>query len=396
MIGRMLRIWAVGEGDTTSPAERVRRHRRLHLDDVDDLAPWKRRMLRHWLLGTALVGAALIVFACLCLRDAVGDERAEWFDQSSPQVQSWLSTADRQAGEGNATRVTCGTYLSNISSIDIAGTDFNVTMQVWFRWQGDEALDMADHFTIYKGIINSQEVVRQESVGDTHYQLVRLNVDISKDFDTRRFPLDSHQLCIYVKSAYPASQVIFVPDVENSQVNGGLSTSGYDIGDETWGESAYVRESSDGAPGIEEHQAMSEFVTAVTITSKGFGTFFKCFVAMYATSLWVLIMLYICGKDRVDPLDMLPDALFGTVANVMIGAALLPDALSLGLLEFVNMWGVATVLMATLAVIQINNIRSDYGQADEAFAEFFGRGLFYVIAALTVVGNVALPLCALL
>jgi hypothetical protein len=80
----------------------------------------------------------------------------------------------------------------------------------------------------------------------------------------------------------------------------------------------------------------------------------------------------------------------------MIGAALLPDALSLGLLEFVNMWGVATVLMATLAVIQINNIRSDYGQADEAFAEFFGRGLFYVIAALTVVGNVALPLCALL
>jgi hypothetical protein len=59
------------------------------------------------------------------------------------------------------------------------------------------------------------------------------------------------------------------------------------------------------------------------------------------------------------------------------------------------MWGVATVLMATLAVIQINNIRSDYGQADEAFAEFFGRGLFYVIAALTVVGNVALPLCAL-
>lgn len=352
-------------------------------------------MLLHWLIGTAVVGAALIAFSCLFLRDAVSDERAGWFDQSSPQVQSWLATADRQAEAGGATRVTCGTYLSNISLIDIAGTDFNATMQVWFRWQGDESLDMADHFTIYKGIINSRELVREESVGDTHYQLVRLNVDVSKDFDTRRFPLDSHQLCIYVKSDYPASQVIFEPDLDNSQVNGGLSTSGYDIGGEAWGASAYVRESNDGAPGIEEHQAMSEFVTTVTITSKGFGTFFKCFVAMYATSLWVLIMLYICGHHRVDPLGMIPGALFGTVSNIMVGAALLPDALDMGLLEFVNIWGILTILATAVVIIQVNNIRSQYGRKDEPFAGFIGRVMFYIIAVIAIAGNILLPAFAM-
>jgi hypothetical protein len=93
---------------------------------------------------------------------------------------------------------------------------------------------------------------------------------------------------------------------------------------------------------------------------------------------------------------MIPGALFGTVSNIMVGAALLPDALDLGLLEFVNIWGILTIVMVAVYIIQINNIRSEYGRRDEAFSKFFGRAMFYIALVFALSGNIALPLVAFL
>lgn len=394
MIARFLLGRIVG-GESEGPAERSREARRYHLSDFRDLDPWKRRMTYRWLVGMALFGIVCLVYACLVMRASVSDEHSGWFDQSDPEVQQALSIAQADAEQGGAVHVQVGTYVENIDSVDIKDSTFNVTMLVWFRWQGSPDLDVAHHFNVVHGLTVDSTVIRDETVGDARYQLVRITSTVSKVFDTRRFPLDSHELMITVQSSLPAAEVIFDPDYDNSTENAALSISGYDVTATGRGVTASLAGSSESDPVISGVPVLSDFVTTVDIDSHGFGLYFKCFLAMYGTTLWVLIMLYVCGHQRVDPLDMLPDALFGTVANIMIGAELLPDALNLGLLEFMNVWGVLTILATTLAVIQVNNIRSDYGSdPDEEFAEFFGRTMFFVIAALTIIGDVAIPIAA--
>lgn len=89
---------------------------------------------------------------------------------------------------------------------------------------------------------------------------------------------------------------------------------------------------------------------------------------------------------------MIPAALFGTVSNIMVGANLLPDALEVGLLEYVNIWGIFTILAVTISVINVNRIRSKFEDRD--FAKFFGRVMFYSIITLTLLGHVLMPLSA--
>ena len=106
----------------------------------------------------------------------------------------------------------------------------------------------------------------------------------------------------------------------------------------------------------------------------------------------MLITLFICTYHRVDPLSMIPAALFGTVTNIMVGANLLPDALQLGLLEFVNIFGIVTILAVAMTIININRIRNKYEDRD--FASFYGRVMFYTILVLVVAGNIILPMSA--
>lgn len=89
---------------------------------------------------------------------------------------------------------------------------------------------------------------------------------------------------------------------------------------------------------------------------------------------------------------MMPAILIGTVTNLMIGANLVPDALHTGLLEFINVWGIYTVLIATVLIVVINRIRSKYNES--GFAEFFGKILFYTVLITTVLGHIILPLSA--
>ena len=46
---------------------------------------------------------------------------------------------------------------------------------VWFRWDGDEIQDMANHFRIYRGFVRQKSIVKDYKLGNTHYQLVRMD-----------------------------------------------------------------------------------------------------------------------------------------------------------------------------------------------------------------------------
>lgn len=356
--------------------------------EFKNLLPWQRKRL---IISVGLFLAIGISFLSVTVSSLYKDKTNEdtyWnnYLQIDPEIEQKMNTFNQ-----NATRVGIGTYVENLKEINLKSNTFSLDYLIWFNWEGDPELDMADNFRIYKGNITKKEVVKDYHEGTTNYQLVRVSVTISKTFWTPRFPLESHQLRIYVESNLDAGSVVFVKE-DKAQTNPNLSIAGYDF---TRIDSAVVANeytSNNGDPTYDGSTINSEYVTQFEITRSDFGTYFKCFIALLGTTTWVFITLYINTNHRVDPLGMIPAALFGTVSNIMIGANLLPDALQVGLLEYVNFWGIFTILSVTFSVINVNRIRNKY--EDKNFAHFYGLVMFWLILIVVITGHILLPIAA--
>lgn len=335
-----------------------------------------------------------VVVSVLCLTHFVttlSDERQHaddsWYTYLSDSPEQKENVAKWSQG---ATVVNVGTYVENIRELNYKSSYFRVEAMVWFDWEGDESINPMENFRVYKGVINKTHVYDEMHEGNKHYQLIGLDVSVSKSFDTKRFPLDSQQLRFYIECTQPINEVIFQPDYENSGMNANLELSGYEFVRSDIGQVTYTYDSTHGNPTMKEQETTSEVVTAMEINRSSFGLYFRCFIALAGTITWVLIALFICSYHHVDPLSMLPAALFGTVGNIMVGANLLPDALEMGLLEYVNLWGVVTIIGVTIVIININNIRKNQG--NHSFANLYGTVMFYVVAFFAIIGQIILPL----
>lgn len=292
----------------------------------------------------------------------------------------------------NATPIRVGTYIENLREINMKSSYYRVEFMVWFNWEGDAGIDPANNFRVYKGLVNKKTIIKEAHENGNNYQLVGMDVTVSKNFDTVRFPLESHQMRLYVESTIPIQQVVYVPDREGSGINPSLTISGFEFLRHDVGSVAFLYDSIHGDPGLSDYMMASELVTMFEINRANFGLYFKCFIALVGTITWALIAMFLSSQHHVDPLGMIPGALFGAVANIMVGANLLPDALDTGLLEFVNIWGIYTILAVSIAIINVNRIRSKYGDND--FAHYYGTIMFYAILVFTAAGHIILPLSA--
>ena len=133
-------------------------------------------------------------------------------------------------------------------------------------------------------------------------------------------------------------------------------------------------------------------LVAAQINREGAGLYLKCMIAMFGTLAWILMCMYIATFRRVNALSMVGSAFFGAVSNIMVGANLMPDALKLGLVEFVNLFGVAIIIGGTAVVISINTIRTEHDH--DAFAKYYGRKMLAVFIVMILLGNILMPACS--
>lgn len=362
-----------------------------HVFDFRNMEPWqKNRVIFIW--GGILMVAA--VFLWITVSTLHRDKAYEADAWQNALTEVWTDPAIVAERSVDAIPVTVGTYVENFREMSIKSGSFRIVFLAWFSWEGDEDLDMINNFRIYKGYTNKMTVVKDYHENGTNYQLVRCDVTVTKNFWTRRFPLESHQLKMYLESVYPLEKVRLVGDFENSGLNPNLEITGYDVVRSGNHIVNVEYDNNHGDPEISGNTYTSEFMTAIEINRSSWGLYVKCFIALLGTTTWVLITLFINTYHRVDPLGMLPAALFGTVSNIMVGANLLPDALEIGLLEFVNFWGIFIILIVALSVININRIRNKY--EDKKFAQAFGRLMFFTTLALVLIGHALLPISAYL
>lgn len=305
-----------------------------------------------------------------------------------------------QPHEANATHIHVAVYLEQLRKIDIRNSQFEVVLSVGYRWNGDPTIDCSDpdaiHF--YKGNIDTIRTLEdsRNASGIDNYQQVRYDVVINKEFWTPRFPLESHQLRIYMEPSDNVNKVVLDADTDNSYVNASLGISGFDLTRYAVSQTVIGYNKTLGNPLYDSYNGepvyKTEIMTQFEINRQDFGLYFRCFVALYGTTAWILLCMYICTFRRVDPLGMIGAAFFGAVSNIMVGANLVPDALAFGLLEFTNLFGVALIIAGTAVVISINTIRNEW--KDMPFAGFYGRIMLAVFIAIAVIGNLALPLSA--
>lgn len=353
------------------------------------LSAWQKRRLLITFFAYVIVGLILLsgfTFALL-------EERRHTSDNWDSYLTDTPENAQKAAAlSADAVKVTVGTYIDNLRELNMKSSFYRVEFMVWFSWEGDADLNPAGNFRVYKGLVNKQTIVKETHENGKNYQLLNMDVSVSKNFDTKRFPLESHQMRLYVESTHPVQEVLFVPDYENSGMNRNIAVSGFDFLRHEVGGVTYLYESSHGDPDFTEQIMTSEVVSMFEINRSGFGLYFKCFIALVGTITWVLITMYLSAHHHVDPLGMIPGALFGTVANIMVGANLLPDALDAGLLEYVNIWGIFTILAVSIVVINVNRIRNKF--KDSEFAHHYGTVMFLAILIFTIAGQVILPLSA--
>lgn len=338
------------------------------------------------------IGITFLSYACVSLYlDKTSED--DYWDSYLNMSQETKEEADVLSKD--ATVVTVGTYIQNLKELSIRNSSFTLTFIAWYTWDGDKDLDPAHNSRIYKGYITETNVLKEiHDESGYNYQQVRYTATVSKNYWTIRFPLESHQLRFYLECNDVIENVRYVADKENSSVNPSLSISGYKLVRHDVGDYAVEMDSTFGDPELNDNAMYSEIVTAIEINRDGIGVYIKCIIALFGTSLWVLIVMFINVKHKVDPLSMIPAALFGTVSNIMVGANLLPDALQLGLLEYVNTLGIMTILTGAISIINVNRIRSKH--QNHAYAKRFGNIMFYTVLIIAVLGHIMLPLSAYL
>ena len=361
-------------------------------------ASWQKRRLVVSVVVLLAIFVPYIIFACLNMYEDAQAENDYWDYYLQPPSAETQELVDEYSKD--AAKVDVAFNLEQVQSVDLAKSTFTVMMNVAYRWNGHPDLDFTSKHNVsfYKGDISDILVLEDEHTGDVHYQYVQYIVTINKDYWTARFPLESHQLRLYLEPSYNVNRVVFDVERDACYVNPNLAISGYELTRWDTNVEVIADDHSMLNPLYDDYEDPTVYTTEamlqLEINRSGIGVYLKCTVAMFGTLGWILLCLYVATFRHVNALGMVGSAFFGAVSNILVGANMLSSALQLGLVEFVNLFGLGIIVASTAVVIAINTIRNEI--ENEAFAQFYGRVMLVLIAILMVAANVLLPICAYL
>lgn len=341
---------------------------------------------------SGLLLTAFLVHACIQLYSDKKAEEIYWEEHFlAPSDDILEKVAGKSAA---AVPVTSGTYLETIKELNIKSGFFRIEFLVWFCWEGHTNLNMKDHFRIYNATINKKDIIKDvyDPKTDLTYQQIRCDASVYQPFCTVRFPLENHQLRFYVESDYPVEKAVFIEGKNSGVLNPDLSVNGYKITRNTSFVTAFAYPDKHDDPTMEGELVHSELVSALELNRSSFGVYWKCTISLIGTTIWMFLILFVNAHHTVDPLGLIPPILVGAISNVIVGTNLLPDALQTGLIEYINLLGMMSLILIAITVINVNRVRNKDG--DGTFAQFLGHLMFTILLTIVAAGFILIPLCA--
>ena len=118
-----------------------------------ELKSWQKKRLLFSFLTYVIVIVVFLAYASVTMYT---DKKAE-DDYWVSMLQTPKDIEERAAQfDQNATRVQVGTYVENLKEVNLKTSSFRMVVLIWFKWEGNDNLDMAKHFRIYKGTIRQK------------------------------------------------------------------------------------------------------------------------------------------------------------------------------------------------------------------------------------------------
>ena len=356
-------------------------------------SPRRGRFLSAWVVVLAAIYMTVGFLAVRSIHDERRSALAAQETRMSPTgLEAGLTPPDPIPATGDFVPVTVGLYLDGIETMSIRDSFWNATFYVWFRWQGDRALNPGASFRLVDGRIERRELMDERTALDgSHYQRFRVTARMTKFFNTTRVPLDSHMLNIYVEDGrLDVSRMRYVAGPDSS-ISSRVRVSGYRVTGFRTVVKPHTYRSAYGDPSVAPgtRSTFTEFVVGVNIERSGPGVYLKVFIGLFAGMALALTSFALRAADAGPRFSMLAGAYFGAVANSYLAGSLIPSSGQFGLVEYVTFLGLFTIFLSLIATVVSAFIWNTLD--DRPLSRRFDRWTVVTIGLGYVAINLALP-----
>ena len=283
-------------------------------------------------------------------------------------------------------QVGTGAYVTRIPKHSIVDASWHVDFYVWFVWEGD-APNPGETFKIVSGEISSKALMRKTDDGAKHYALYRVNAEISKTFDTSRFPRDEHVLTIVIEDqGLQRYQMVYTTNDAESALSSRVDVPGYAVTRKEAIVKSHTYKTSMGEPSraVDSKATYSNFVLAITISRATWGAFLKMFLPLYLAVLLAIVALFVQGPG--ERLGLTSTALFVAVINGMSVNSLIPDTGTMTLADVIGFLGYLSIVQTIVQSILFHRYFAE--RAESAAPMLFDRCTIVLVSAQAVILNV--------
>ena len=358
------------------------------------ITPAGRKFVTVWSVALSMFFVGLGVFVAMMINQLKTTATAREQARIDPNViELGQTAADTTLPAGaNPRKVKVGIYLDSIASISILESSWSPVFYVWFRWIG-ENINPGETFTIVEGDILSKQQVTNEFINGEHYTVYLVKAQITRYFDTSRFPVDDHLLTIGLEDGDLAwTDLEYVPDTAGSTISARVQMPGYRVNRTAIVMKPHTYLTTFGNPRLPpgNGETYSELIYGIWNARPGLGPYFKVFLGLFAANLIAMLAFFIKPTD-VDPrFGLGVGGFFGAVANALLAASLVPDSGVLTLMDMVNGFGIIIIfltLVQSTVSLYLYDIRGEV-----ALSRRFDQVSIVIIGVGCLVINILFPL----
>jgi hypothetical protein len=220
-----------------------------------------------------------------------------------------------------------GIYLNHVFAVDVKGSSFTVDFYIWFRWKGEDWHPL-DSFELTNGRITSKTGVVKKQIGDEHYVACRVLATITKFWDLRRFPLDSHTLSLEIEdSDQDTRSMVYQADEANAGISPELQLPGFIVKRSGGQVSTHVYHTNYGDTSFPSNResSWSRYVFSVDVVRPGIGRFLKVFFGLFISVLISWCGFWVRPKESSPRVSLGVGATFAAAAVTVAINNSLPD-----------------------------------------------------------------------
>ncbi|HYG86125.1 MAG TPA: hypothetical protein VD978_07685 [Azospirillum sp.] len=263
-------------------------------------------------------------------------------------------------------KVTVGTYVNQITGVNLRESLVNVDFYIWFRWD-DDSINPLETFELMNGKIESRTPTPVRKLGDVNYGQARVLAVLNQPWDVKNFPLDRQTIRLEIEdSDLTAEKIVYVPDTENSTVNPDMDIPGYVLDGSAASVKEHMYRTNYGDISLpKDHESVySRYTQSIVLQRPDSIYYLKTFSTIFISSLVAFLAFMVKPVDLDPRFGLGIGALFAVVASYFVIASDLPRSSGFTLSDRVNLASMAMIFLSlmqsavSLMIYERNTVKS--------------------------------------